>query len=308
MRTGASRRSGSREGRPRPVVVRDDDVEPELAGAGDLLDRRDAAVDGDHEVDAIRREQLDRLDGEAVALLEAARQAPFDVCADLPQGQHGQGRRRDPVHVIVAVDADPLVRLRPPHGCDRPPRSCRPAPTDRARAARLRGTRAPQPARGVRAGRGRSQSSRSHRVRRRVSRRDSNHTVEWSSGPPASPRRRYGPSRTASYATAEAGRLPDEAVTATKLPPSGMYPAEGGNQAAGFRSCGIPLRAASAARRSRRSCTITFTHSITTAADAPITQTPIGAKKAICSIEYLVTAAPTSQMTSTAATIATTRR
>ena len=42
---------------PGPVVVGDDHVEPELAGAGDLLDRRDAAVDGEHEVDAVRRER-----------------------------------------------------------------------------------------------------------------------------------------------------------------------------------------------------------------------------------------------------------
>ena len=53
---------------------------------------------------------------------------------------------------------------------------------------------------------------------------------------------------------------------------------------------------------------ITLTHSMTTAADAPITHTAIGAKNAICSTEYLVTAAPTSQMTSTAATITATRR
>ena len=45
-----------------------------------------------------------------------------------------------------------------------------------------------------------------------------------------------------------------------------------------------------------------MTHSITTAAVAPITQTAIGAKNAICSSEYLVTAVPTSQMTSTATT------
>ncbi len=39
---------------------------------------------------------------------------------------------------------------------------------------------------------------------------------------------------------------------------------------------------------------------MTTAAVAPSTQTAIGAKKAICSSEYFVTAAPTSQIASTA--------
>ena len=45
---------------------------------------------------------------------------------------------------------------------------------------------------------------------------------------------------------------------------------------------------------------ITLTQSSTTPTVAPTTQTASGAKNAICSSEYFVTAAPTSQMTSTA--------
>ena len=55
--------------------------------------------------------------------------------------------------------------------------------------------------------------------------------------------------------------------------------------------------------RSRRAWAITLTQSITTAAVAPSTHTAMGAKNAICSSEYLVTAAPTSQIASTATTI-----
>jgi hypothetical protein len=51
-----------------------------------------------------------------------------------------------------------------------------------------------------------------------------------------------------------------------------------------------------------------LTHSITTATVAPITQTAIGAKNAICSTEYFVTAAPTSQIATTARIIRATRR
>ena len=77
--------------------------------------------------------------------------------------------------------------------------------------------------------------------------------------------------------------------------------------AAGFRFCGIPLRAASESCRSRRSWRITLTQINTTPTVAPMTQTAIGANNAICSSEYFVTAAPTSQMTTTA-TITTARR
>ncbi len=68
-----------------PVMVGDDDLEPERAGVGDLVDGRDAAVDGEHEPVPFVREALDRLPGQAVALLEAARQVPVDVGAELAQ-------------------------------------------------------------------------------------------------------------------------------------------------------------------------------------------------------------------------------
>ncbi len=61
-----------------------------------------------------------------------------------------------------------------------------------------------------------------------------------------------------------------------------------------------PLRAARDSRRSRRSCSTTLIQSITTPTVAPITHTAIGAKNAICSSEYFVTAAPINQIASTA--------
>ena len=103
----------------RPVVVGDDHVEPELARAGDLVDRGDPAVDGEHEVDAVRGELLDRLAGEAVALVEPTREAPFDVGAELTEDEEGDRGRRDAVDVVVAVDADSLACSdRPADPCD----------------------------------------------------------------------------------------------------------------------------------------------------------------------------------------------
>ena len=92
------------------MVVGDDDVDAELAGPRDLRDGGDAAVDGDDEIDPVGRELLDRLEREAVALVEPARQAPVDRRAELPQDEDADGGRGDPVDVVVAVHADALSR------------------------------------------------------------------------------------------------------------------------------------------------------------------------------------------------------
>ena len=73
----------------------------------DLLDRGHAAVDGQHEPDALAGQPRQRLARDAVALVEAARQVVRDVGAELAQDEHGQRGRADPVGVVVAVDADP---------------------------------------------------------------------------------------------------------------------------------------------------------------------------------------------------------
>ena len=63
----------------RPVVVGDDDLEPERVCVLDLGDRGDAAVDGEDEVEAFLGETRERVDVQAVALLEARRQVPRDL-------------------------------------------------------------------------------------------------------------------------------------------------------------------------------------------------------------------------------------
>ena len=88
------------------MVVGDHDVKAQPAGGRDLVDRRDAAVDREHEPVALVGELLEGLAREAVALLEAAREVPADVGAELPEREHREHGRADAVHVVVAVDAD----------------------------------------------------------------------------------------------------------------------------------------------------------------------------------------------------------
>ena len=92
----------------RPVVVGDDDVEPQLLGVRDLLDGRDPAIDREDQPGFLAGEARQRFAGQAVALFEAARQMPGDLCAEL--AQHGDRERRgaDAVDVVVAVHADRL--------------------------------------------------------------------------------------------------------------------------------------------------------------------------------------------------------
>jgi hypothetical protein len=93
------------------VVVGDDDLEAERTCVLHLGNARDAAVDRQHDVEALFGETGQRLAVQAVALLEARRQMPRDVGAELAQEQHRQRRCADPVGVVVAVHADPSPGL-----------------------------------------------------------------------------------------------------------------------------------------------------------------------------------------------------
>ena len=88
------------------MVIGDDDLEPARARVGDLLDRRDPAIHGEDEADAVLREPGKRVAGDAVAFLEPAREVPDHICAQLPEDEHGERGRADSVHVVVAVNAD----------------------------------------------------------------------------------------------------------------------------------------------------------------------------------------------------------
>ena len=91
-------------------MVGDDHVEAELARMPNLVDGGDAAIDCQDETASLPGESLQRLAADAVALVEAARQMPFHVGAELAQHEQREHRGADAVDVVVAVDADALTR------------------------------------------------------------------------------------------------------------------------------------------------------------------------------------------------------
>ncbi len=88
------------------VMVGDDHLEAACLRLRHFFDRGDAAVDREHETAALVREPRERRGADAVALVEAARQMPVDVRAELPEEMHRERGGRDPVDVVVAVHAD----------------------------------------------------------------------------------------------------------------------------------------------------------------------------------------------------------
>src|SRR5215204_4876544 len=90
-------------------MVGDDDLQSASARLRDLLDRRHSTVDREHEATAFVGEPGKRLALEAVALLEAARQVPDDVGAQLAEDEDRERRGADPIRVVVAVYADSLA-------------------------------------------------------------------------------------------------------------------------------------------------------------------------------------------------------
>ena len=93
------------------VVVGDDDVHAELAGARHLGARVDAAVDRDEQLDAAGGELLHGGRRDPVPFGEPVRQMPAHVGAELLEDAHQQERRGDAVGVVVAVDGDGLAAL-----------------------------------------------------------------------------------------------------------------------------------------------------------------------------------------------------
>jgi hypothetical protein len=90
-------------------MVRDDDLEVAPPRLGDLLDRGHAAINREDEPAALVGQPRKCFALDAVALLEAARQVPDDVRAELAQDEHRERGRADAVRVVVSVDADALA-------------------------------------------------------------------------------------------------------------------------------------------------------------------------------------------------------
>ncbi len=94
---------GGRLGRLQLVVIADDDVHAQLGGALNLGVVRDAAVHGDDQAAARRRELFHRLDREAVGLL-AAGHPPSRLDLRRRESFHHEGGGRYAIGVAVAED------------------------------------------------------------------------------------------------------------------------------------------------------------------------------------------------------------
>jgi hypothetical protein len=88
-----------------PVVVGDDDLEPERPRCGHLGGRRDRAVDRHEQSRAGRGEPLDRRGRQPVAV-RPGRDVPARIGPEPAQRAHEDGRGADAVDVVVAVHDD----------------------------------------------------------------------------------------------------------------------------------------------------------------------------------------------------------
>ncbi len=89
------------------VMVGDDHVEAARGSLRDLCCGGDPTVDGQDQAAPLVGEPRERATAYAVAFVEAARQVPIDVGAELAKEQNRERCCRDAVDVVVAVDADP---------------------------------------------------------------------------------------------------------------------------------------------------------------------------------------------------------
>ncbi len=102
-------RERARQRRLGLVVVADDQVDAQLAGAIGGGAAADAAVDRDDDPRAGGVQAIDVGRLQAVAVAQALGQEVRDVAAEQLQRAAQDHRRRDPVDVVVAVDGDALL-------------------------------------------------------------------------------------------------------------------------------------------------------------------------------------------------------
>ena len=90
----------------RCMVIADDDVHPRRPGGRDLVDRGDAAVDGDDEGGPALGQALHGGGGQPVAILGPAGQKPADLGAEAAQSPDHDRGGAHAVDVVVAVNDD----------------------------------------------------------------------------------------------------------------------------------------------------------------------------------------------------------
>ena len=99
-----------RQHRRELVMIGDDDLQSECRRLGDFLDGTDAAINADDPLHAVVREFPKRLAVQTVAVDDAVRHMEFDFRVQDRQQSHQDRGAGGAVHVVVAVDADALIR------------------------------------------------------------------------------------------------------------------------------------------------------------------------------------------------------
>ena len=90
-------------------MIRDDQIDAQLAGADRGVCAADAAVDRNDQRDAVRVEPLDGRRLQPVPVLQPFRDEVAHVGAEQLEAAAQDDRRRHAVHVVVAVNGDPLL-------------------------------------------------------------------------------------------------------------------------------------------------------------------------------------------------------
>ena len=90
----------------RPMMIGHHDLEPTRLRTGDLVHGGDPAVDCQDETHSLLGKPAEGLARHSIALLEAARQVPADVCSELAQNENRKRSRADAVDVVIPVYAD----------------------------------------------------------------------------------------------------------------------------------------------------------------------------------------------------------
>ena len=93
------------------MVIADDDVQAQVPRIFDLLHRRNPAVHGEEDPDAVRPGLVDPQTGDPVSFLDPVRDVVLDDGSGFLQEQVQHRRPVRPVHIVVAEDKDPLPRL-----------------------------------------------------------------------------------------------------------------------------------------------------------------------------------------------------
>ena len=92
------------------MVVAHDHIDTVVFEPGDQLGIRSSAIDGNHQTDAVFDRPIDGAFGQTVSVFAPVGQKPVHLLEDAAEIVIHECRARNPVHVVVAVDHQRLIR------------------------------------------------------------------------------------------------------------------------------------------------------------------------------------------------------